>query len=52
MLLFNAYKKDQGFTLIEMLAVIMIVGILSAIAAPGLLGMLNRNKVSSALDQV
>ncbi len=52
MLLSNARSNNQGFTLIETLAVIMIVGILSAIAAPGLLGMLNKNKVTYALDEV
>lgn len=52
MLLSNARSNNQGFTLIETLTVIIIIGILSAIAAPGLLGMLNRNKVNSALDEV
>lgn len=49
---FNARSNNQGFTLIETLTVVIIISILSAIAAPGLLGMLNRNKVNTALDQV
>ncbi len=52
MLLSNARNNNQGFTLIETLTVIIIIVILSAIAAPGLLGMLNRNKVNTALAQV
>lgn len=49
---FNVRSNNQGFTLIETLIVVIIIGILSAIAAPGLLGMLNRNKVNTALDEV
>lgn len=52
MLLSNARSNNQGFTLVETLTVIIFIGILSAIAAPSLLGMLNRNKVTSALDEV
>lgn len=52
MSLFNARNNNQGFTLIETLTIVIIIGILSAIAAPGLLGMLNRNKVNTALDEV
>jgi prepilin-type N-terminal cleavage/methylation domain-containing protein len=37
----------DGFTLIEILVVIAIVGILSAIAAPAWLGFLNRQKLNS-----
>ncbi len=51
MSLSNARSDNQGFTLIETLVIVVIIGILSAIATPSLLGMLNRNKVSNALDQ-
>lgn len=52
MLLFNARNNERGFTLIETLIIVVIIGILSAIAAPSFLGMLNRNKVNAALVQV
>ena len=53
MLLYNAHKKiEQGFTLIEMITVVIIVGVLAAIAAPNLLGMLNQARVKEGLSQV
>jgi prepilin-type N-terminal cleavage/methylation domain-containing protein len=52
MLLYNARKSSSGFTLIEMLAVFIIIGVVAAIAAPNLLGLLNRNRVNDAAQQV
>lgn len=52
MLPFNAHKDNQGFTLIETLAVVVIVGILSAISAPSFLSLFSREKVSAASDQL
>lgn len=52
MLLYNARNNNYGFTMIEILTIIVIVGILSAIAAPSFLGMLNRSKVNNAVAQV
>jgi prepilin-type N-terminal cleavage/methylation domain-containing protein len=52
MLLYNARKSSSGFTLIEMLVVVIIVGVIAAIAAPNFLGMLNRNRVNDAAQQV
>ena len=53
MLLYDVRRKsNKGFTLIEMLTAVIIVGILAAIAAPNLLGMLNQTRVKEGLGQV
>ncbi len=53
MLLWLARKKrNSGFTLIEMLVTIIIVGVIAAISAPNLAGLLNRYRVNSALEEV
>jgi prepilin-type N-terminal cleavage/methylation domain-containing protein len=40
-------RSSDGFTLIEMLVVVVIVGVLGAIAAPGWLSFINRQRVVS-----
>jgi prepilin-type N-terminal cleavage/methylation domain-containing protein len=45
-------KSNQGFTLIETLVGLVIVGILAAIAAPSLMTWLNNKKVDDVLAQV
>ena len=45
-------NQASGFSLVEMLTVLVIVGILVAIAAPNLIGILRRNQVSAALNQL
>lgn len=52
MLLWRVRKYDTGFTLIEMITVVIIVGVIAAISAPNFLGLLNRNRVNSALGQI
>ena len=45
-------KQSSGFTLIEVLVTILIVGILSAIAAPSWLGFVARQRLNKANDTV
>ncbi len=45
-------KPTAGFTLIEVLVVVIMVGILFAIAAPGWLTFINRQRIGTANDQV
>lgn len=47
----NCQKSTAGFTLIEVLVVIIMAGILSAIAAPSWLSFMNRQRVNAAQDQ-
>mgnify|MGYP001794097128 CR=1 FL=1 len=48
----RAQSHDDGFTLLEGLVVVIMVGILAAIAAPGWLGYLSRRRVVSIRDDV
>ncbi|MBN3910032.1 MAG: prepilin-type N-terminal cleavage/methylation domain-containing protein [Nostoc sp. NMS1] len=49
----SAYlQKDAGFSLIELIVVMLIVGILSAIAAPGWVAFVNRQQVNKANDAI
>ena len=53
MLLYNARRKfNQGFTLIEMLVTIIIIGVIASLAAPNFLGLLNQSRVKDGLAQV
>jgi prepilin-type N-terminal cleavage/methylation domain-containing protein len=47
-----ATKQDGGFTLMEVLVAIIIVGILSAIIAPNWLAFLNRQRLNKASDNL
>jgi prepilin-type N-terminal cleavage/methylation domain-containing protein len=46
------YVANRGFTLIEILVVIAMVGILSAIAAPSFVGFVNRQRLKDANEGV
>ncbi|MBW4513099.1 MAG: prepilin-type N-terminal cleavage/methylation domain-containing protein [Scytonematopsis contorta HA4267-MV1] len=44
--------KDKGFTLIELIVIVVIVGVLATIAAPSWLAFVNRQRVNKANDAV
>ena len=48
----NQRRQDKGFRLIELLVVIIIIGILSAIALPAFLNQANKAKQSEAKQYI
>lgn len=45
-------NDDGGFTIIELLIIVLILGIFASIAAPGWLGFINRQRVRTVNDRV
>ena len=45
-------KGDNGYTLIELIVVVILLGVLASIAAPGWLGFINRQRVRTVNDRV
>lgn len=50
--LLNAPRKRLGFTLIEILVIILVVGILSAIAIPSFMSLIDKVNINNAVTEV
>jgi len=48
----SAKNSETGFSLLELIVVVLMIGILSAIAAPGWLAFVNRQRVAKVNDAV
>jgi type IV pilus assembly protein PilA len=46
---FNRFRNQKGLTLIELLAVVVVLGIIAAIAVPSVTGVINKSKIKADL---
>jgi prepilin-type N-terminal cleavage/methylation domain-containing protein len=52
MSLYNVRKSNSGFTLVELLMTLIIIGVIAVITVPNFLGLMSRNRVNQASLQV
>ena len=52
MKLWNVPKQNDGFTLIEILVVTVILGVAGAVAVPNVLGQINKSRINDGVAQI
>src|SRR4030067_2442953 len=48
----NLYRKEKGFTLVELMVVIIILAVLTAIAVPSYMALRNRARTAAAQSEM
>ena len=51
-MLFYINKSDRGFTIIELVVVLLIIGIIAGLATPSLANLFRRNQIDGALSEL